>query len=236
VWKVTRHHRISVICRDDSTGASIGGVSTAGSRFYAVNDRPVAVVPTPDGGADCTVFDFATGELVPDRSYFGYLTPGSGRDVDVLTEAEFAARLAAYRADAADRAVARVRQWAGQLCRTAGDAVPVAAALGFHGSWSRGDITVDRPSAGYSAVKVKTLSGNGAAVELRPAGRLLTRGVLDAEFGPGREIPMNPGDYLLSVAYRAEVTDAAAYCTIFAGFKHPDVTARQIMLRRDTLR
>ena len=38
-----------------------------GARYYAVNDRPVAVVPTADGGADCVVFDFATGELVPDR-------------------------------------------------------------------------------------------------------------------------------------------------------------------------
>jgi hypothetical protein len=72
---------------------------TPGSRFYLVNDRPVAVVPTPDGGADCVVFDFATGELVPDRSYFEYLIPGSGKDVDVLTEPEFESRLAACRAE-----------------------------------------------------------------------------------------------------------------------------------------
>ena len=49
-----------------------------GARYYAVNDRPVAVVPTADGGEGCVVFDFATGELVPDRSYFEYLIPGSG--------------------------------------------------------------------------------------------------------------------------------------------------------------
>jgi hypothetical protein len=74
-----------------------------GSRFYLVNDRPVAVVPTPDGGSDCMVFDFATGELVPDRSYFEYLIPGSGKDVDSVTESEFEARLAACRAEARSR-------------------------------------------------------------------------------------------------------------------------------------
>jgi hypothetical protein len=76
---------------------------TPGARYYAVNDRPVAVVPTEDGGEDCVVFDFATGELTPDRSYFEYLIPGSGKDVDALTEAEFEDRLASYRAEAAAR-------------------------------------------------------------------------------------------------------------------------------------
>jgi hypothetical protein len=75
-------------------------MGTPGTRYYLVNDRPVAIVPTRNGGADCVVFDFATGELVPDRSYFAYLIPGSGKDVDVLTEAEFEARLAACRAEA----------------------------------------------------------------------------------------------------------------------------------------
>lgn len=56
--------------------ASISPMSAPGSRFYLVNDRPVAVVPTLNGGTDCVTFDFATGELAPDRSYFGYLTPG----------------------------------------------------------------------------------------------------------------------------------------------------------------
>ena len=43
------------------------------------------------------MFDFGTGDLVPDRSYFEYLIPGSGKDVDVVTEAEFEARIAACR-------------------------------------------------------------------------------------------------------------------------------------------
>jgi hypothetical protein len=28
-----------------------------GSRYYLVNDRPVAIVPTRNGGTDCVVFD-----------------------------------------------------------------------------------------------------------------------------------------------------------------------------------
>jgi hypothetical protein len=95
-----------------------------GARYYAVNDRPVAVVPTADGGADCVVFDFATGELVPDRSYFGYVTPGSGKDVDALTEAAFEARLAAYRAEAGARATAQVLDWARRLGQAGRPATP----------------------------------------------------------------------------------------------------------------
>jgi hypothetical protein len=49
-----------------------------GTRHCAVSSRPVAV-PTAEGGADCLVFDFATGELGPDRSYVGHVPPGSGR-------------------------------------------------------------------------------------------------------------------------------------------------------------
>jgi hypothetical protein len=209
-------------------------VDAPGSRFYAVNDRPVAVMPVSGGGEDCLVFDFATGELVPDRGYFEYVIPGSGQDVDVLTEAEFQARLAAYRAQAGTLAAARVRQWAEQLCATTGTALQVAPALGFHGSWSRGDITVDDPPAGYAAVTVRTLAGTGAAVTLRPAGRLLTRAVLDTEFGAGREVPVNPGSHLLRFVYRVDVVGAQAHCTIFAGFSYPSAAAAEIMLRRDT--
>lgn len=69
-------------------------------RFYTVNDRPVKIVPLPDGGSDCLVFDFATGGFVVDRDYFTYVTPGSGKDVDALDEARFA-RIVAQRRDEA---------------------------------------------------------------------------------------------------------------------------------------
>jgi hypothetical protein len=208
---------------------------TSGSRFYAVNDRPVAVVPVPGGGVDCVVFDFATGELVPDRAYFGHVTGGSGKDVDVLTEAEFEARLAACRAEAGARAAARMRQWAEQLCATAGTAVPVAAALGLHGSMWRGYITVDHPPAGFSEVRVITVVTTGAGVCLRPAGQLVTKSILDAEFGAARELPMNLHSDLVPFAYRVDVAGAAAHCMIFAEFRHPGMIAAEILLRRDTL-
>jgi hypothetical protein len=69
--------------------------------YYAVNDRPVQIVALPDGGADCLVFDFDTGGFTPDRAYFAHVAPGSGKDVDALTAAEFERLVAARRADAA---------------------------------------------------------------------------------------------------------------------------------------
>ena len=69
-------------------------------RYYAVNDRPVALVGTPDGGMDALVYDFATGEMVPDRSYFARVVDvGIGKDVDSLTAEEFDAAVARLRAE-----------------------------------------------------------------------------------------------------------------------------------------
>jgi hypothetical protein len=210
---------------------SIGAVETSGSRFYTVSDRPVAVVPTQDGGADCVVFDFATGELVPDRSYFGYVTPGSGKDVDALTEAEFEARLAACRAEAGVRAAARLRHWAQRLCATAGPAADVAAALGLSGPASRGDVMVDPPPRGCDRMRVITVRGDGAAIEVQPTGSLLTRAVLDAEFGLARELPILPDSWLEGhVGYQVTVQGAGAQCLISAHFRRQ--AAVRVVLRR----
>jgi hypothetical protein len=187
-----------------------------GSRFYAVNDRAVAVVPTAEGGADCLVFDFATGEMVPDRSYFGYVTPGSGRDVDVLTEAEFEARLAASRAEAGARAAGQLREWARQLCAATGTAADAAAALGFSGAAQAADtVTVNPPPPGYRQLTVTSSRGRRASATLRPAGRLLTRDVLDAGLGPGRELPIFPdsGDEG-HVAYHVAVPGIPGQCGV----------------------
>lgn len=75
----------------------------AETAYYAVNDRPVKIVPTPDGGADCLVFDFATGGFTPDRRYLSQVLPGSGKDVDKLSEQEFAALVEARRTEAFQR-------------------------------------------------------------------------------------------------------------------------------------
>jgi hypothetical protein len=198
-------------------GATIAAVADMpGSRFYAVNDRAVAVVPTAEGGADCLVFDFATGEMVPDRSYFGYVTPGSGRDVDVLTEAEFEVRLAASRAEAGSLAAGQVREWARQLCAATGTAADVAAALGFPGAAPAGDtVTVDPPPPGYHGMTVTSPRGRRVSATLRPAGRLLTREVLDAGLGPGREMPIFPDSWDEGhVAYRVAVPGIPGQCLV----------------------
>ena len=40
------------------------------------------------------------------------------------------------------------------------------------------------------------MGGDEAAIEVQPAGSLLTRAVLDAEFGIGRELPILPDSWL----------------------------------------
>jgi hypothetical protein len=71
-------------------------------QYYAVNDRPVVIVETPDGGADLLAIDMRTGELVPAREYWEFLTPGSGKDVDVLTPLQWHARVVAIWAQLAE--------------------------------------------------------------------------------------------------------------------------------------
>lgn len=73
-------------------------------RHYAVNDRPVKLVLLPSGELDALVFDFATGELVPDRSYFARVSEtGIGKDVDQLTESEFDTLVAELRRSLSER-------------------------------------------------------------------------------------------------------------------------------------
>jgi hypothetical protein len=201
-----------------------------GGRFYTVNDRPVAVLPTADGGADCVVFDFATGELTPDRAYFAHVTPGSGKDVEALAEAEFEARLASCRAEAGARAAAQVRQWAQRLAAAEGAAADVAAALGLTGTAARdGSVTVD-PPPGYSAVTVTAEPGR-VSVQLRPAGRLLTRQILDAEFGAARELPIFPDSWDEGhLAYRVAAPGNPALGTIGVRIRH--AAAAHLELRR----
>jgi hypothetical protein len=95
--------------------------------YYAVNDRPVKIVLLPDGGADCLVFDFATGGFVPDRSYFARVSDtGVGKDVDQLTEEEFETLVASQRRRASERRRETPIVWA----RTGNAELPYRARLG----------------------------------------------------------------------------------------------------------
>jgi hypothetical protein len=71
---------------------------------HAVNDRPVVLVPTADGGMDALTLDWSAGDLVPDRSMFSRVTDvGIGKDVDRLTEHELAVLWARHRCEIAIR-------------------------------------------------------------------------------------------------------------------------------------
>jgi hypothetical protein len=92
--------------------------------YFAVDDRPVKIVASPDGGADALVFDFTTGGFVPDRSYLGRVAEtGVGKDVDRLTEGEFARLVAAHRRPIAARRRASPIVWQS----TGGGEVPYRA-------------------------------------------------------------------------------------------------------------
>jgi hypothetical protein len=70
------------------------------TRWYAVNDRPVRLVETADGGLLCEVLDLSSGCFVEDPSYLVHVGPGRDpfKDVDAFPDS------AAF-----DRLVARLR-------------------------------------------------------------------------------------------------------------------------------
>jgi hypothetical protein len=65
--------------------------------YFALNDRPVKVVETRNGGLDVITLDMKTGEFVRDHGSLPAYYEG-GRDVDDLTEQEFEALVAKHRA------------------------------------------------------------------------------------------------------------------------------------------
>jgi hypothetical protein len=60
--------------------------------YLLVNDRPVKVIETEDGGLDVLVLNLQTGEFQRNLDYLDAYLEG-GRDVEVLTEQEFSVTL-----------------------------------------------------------------------------------------------------------------------------------------------
>ena len=56
--------------------------------YYTVNDRPVKMVPTTDGGRRVLVMNLDTGEFEPDMSYLSRCY-NPEQDVDRLSETMF---------------------------------------------------------------------------------------------------------------------------------------------------
>ena len=80
--------------RELAEGARLRGEAPAKPwpAYYAVNDRPVKLVPTADGGLDVLALDLRTGAFARDLGYLSRCLGGSA-DVDQLDEEEFARRV-----------------------------------------------------------------------------------------------------------------------------------------------
>lgn len=186
--------------------------------YYAVNDRPVAIVQTADGGADCLVLDFVTGNLVPDRSYFGRTVPGLGKDVDQHTAESFEALVGSLRADL-------LRAWSERMCRArSGSAADMADALG---------VVLEPPLLGSRHVHVGSGVVASLSLGLAPG---VTRAMLDARFGTAVELPRTGAFASHVIAYEVTVPDAPHRCSVFPRFERKpmaEVSATGVTLRLD---
>lgn len=84
------------------SAAGAAAPSTAArARHVIVGLRPAQALPTADGGLEVRVYDWASGEMVPDPSWLSVVLGQTDKDVDEVTEAELAAHLARLRAQRA---------------------------------------------------------------------------------------------------------------------------------------
>lgn len=187
-------------------------------RYYAVNDRPVVLAQMLDGTEALLVFDFATGNLTPDDRYYGSLTPGSGKDVDSLTEREFEQRISARRVDV-------LRAWCERMCSLE------------HGSGSELEALVgmDTPAAHRQlALGAEGIHIDGAAhaITLTLPRAVMTRAALEQRFGAGAPV-QSGGASPHRFSYRVSVARADHVCSLLATAAAPD---REAELTSLTLR
>ena len=70
--------------------------------YFAIDDRPVKVVATPNGGMDVLIANLTTGKLERDMQYLASCFE-PGQNVQRLSEAEFNTRVAALQKAVGDR-------------------------------------------------------------------------------------------------------------------------------------
>jgi hypothetical protein len=180
---------------------------------YLVNDRPVLIVGTPDGGADCLVLDWASGSFVPDRSYFSRTIPGNFADLDTVTLDQMSSIVAVHRARI-------LRHLAGRLAagseQVAHDDIDVFELLG---------LTPDTPP--FDADDAEPTIGPGLMV-LGP--RMLRRHHLDAVLG-APQLGTGPDD-TVAASYHVAGADEASGCTVLTVFPStsPDSDAVLVQL------
>ncbi|NVB77366.1 MAG: hypothetical protein HOV81_03140 [Kofleriaceae bacterium] len=194
------------------------------SKFYAVGDRPVAVVTSPSGSTECLVFDFVSGNLIPDRSYLSEVSGESGRDVETLTQQEFARLVAEKRVEV-------LHMWAERLCRaTSGAAEDLLTAIGA---------AMKPPPLGATETRVRGGEVGLANIELELPPNTVTKADLDETFGESTKLPRTgPGaPHILS--YGIDDPGQPSRCTVFASFATtPEGTSsvKSVMLRLDRAR
>ncbi len=178
--------------------------------FFAVNDRPVVVVGTPSGGSDCLVFDFVSGNLIPDRSYLTEVTQDGAEE---LTQPEFARLMAERRVDV-------LAIWAERLCQAkSGSAEDLLTAIGA---------SMKPAPLGASEIRVRGGDVGQANVELILPPGTIAKDLLDERFGDSSALQHD--------VVRYEVTQLGAPCScgIFASFAGS--TVKTVTLRLEVAR
>lgn len=178
-------------------------------KYYAVNDRPLVLAQMPDGSEAVLVFDFATGNLIADPSYYKFLTPGSGKDVDSLTEQEFEQQIARSR-------VELLRMWCERMCSLPTGATPELEALvgiGTPGS-------LDQVALGGERIEI---DGDAHAITLHLPRGVMTRALLEKRFGTGTDVPRAEGASPNRFAYRVDVARADHRCSLTATAHSPEL-------------
>lgn len=180
-------------------------------KYYAVNDRPLVLAQLPDGSEALLVFDFATGNLIADPSYYKLITPGSGKDVDSLTEQEFEQRIASSRVDL-------LRMWCERMCALPTGSTPELEALvGIGTPGSR-----DQVALGGDRIQI---DGDAHAITLQLPPGVITRALLERRFGAGVAVPRDEGASPNRFSYRVEVARADHRCVLIATAHAPDLGA-----------
>lgn len=174
-----------------------------------VNDRPVKIVETPDGGADCIVLDWTSGSFVIDRSYFSRTLPGDFADVDSVTPEQMDAIVAEHRARILHRLAVRL------ATADVSGGSEVLELLGL------------RPELPpFDADDMEATVGPGLLVV---APRLVRRQLVDAVFGTARSTA-GPAD-TIAVVYRATPGNGDSACTVLAVFPSDAPTAEALLVQ-----
>jgi hypothetical protein len=194
---------------------------TRDPQCYLVNDRPVLIVGTPDGGADCLVLDWPSGSFVPDRSYFSRTIPGDFADVDSVTMDEMSAIVAGHRARILHRLAERLAsalrdEEHAATGGVAGDDVDVVQLLGLADGVPPFDADAVEPTTGPGLTVV--------------APRMLRRHHLDAQFGAPR-LRTGPGDTVAASYHLVHPDEGAAGCTILAVFPSASPEADAVLVQ-----